>query len=438
MKLWNVPLQHWLRRWADPLFPTLALLTMAAACAPRAVAPEAIRPADLPRAEPALRVGLAVDTAAVELGSSGGMALVESAARDRVVARVRGGDRVTVASAAEGTLSITGADGRLIATARSPLVVRAEAGSSLHVGERTYRGSALVQEASAGRVTVINVVDMEAYLLGVVPHEIGRVGEDLLAAARAQAVAARTYAIAHRNRRAALGFDVFATVQDQVYGGSGSEHDVTSRAVRETQGEVLLYRGVPVETYYHSTCAGRTAAIEEVWNDQPRPYLVSIVDVNPRTGQPYDHFSNRFRWTQRWSATEINGILARTLADSVPAGVAGVGELRDMQILERTPSGRVARMSVATTTATFHIGRDRLRWILQTPTGAILNSSLLHEVELTRDATGRVTELAIHGGGWGHGIGMCQVGAMGRARDGQDHHTILTTYYPGTELRRLY
>jgi stage II sporulation protein D len=95
-------------------------------------------------------------------------------------------------------------------------------------------------------------------------------------------------------------------------------------------------------------------------------------------------------------------------------------------------------MAIETTTATFHIGRDRLRWILRTPGGAILNSSLLHQAELTRDANGRVTELAIHGGGWGHGIGMCQVGAMGRARAGQDYRAILTTYYPGTELRRLY
>jgi stage II sporulation protein D len=296
----------------------------------------------------------------------------------------------------------------------------------------------LVQAASAGRVTAVNVVDMETYLLGVVPHEIGRVGEDLLEAAKAQAVAARTYAVAYLGRRAALGFDVFATVQDQVYGGAGSEHGVTSRAVHETHGVVALHNGVPIEAYYHSTCAGRTAAIDEVWPAEPRPYLVSVVDVNPRTGQAYDHFSNRFRWTQEWTEQQINEILARTLADSVPAGVRSVGELRDMRILERTESGRVARMRIETTTATFHIGRDRLRWILPTPGGAILNSSLLHEIVVTRDAAGRATHLAIHGGGWGHGIGMCQVGAMGRARDGQDYRAIMATYYPGTELRRLY
>jgi stage II sporulation protein D len=385
-----------------------------------------------------VRVGLVVDTTVVEIGSTAGFTLVETAAGERVIGRAGAAERWRVSAGADAALQVTAADGRVVGTGRSPLVARPEAGGTVTIAGRNYRGSALVQTASPGRVTAINVVDMEAYLLGVVPHEIGRVGEDLLEAAKAQAVAARTYAVAYLGRRAALGFDVFATVQDQVYGGAGSEHDVTSRAVRETAGEVALFNEQPIQAYYHSTCAGRTAAIEEVWNDRPRPYLVSVSDVNPQTGQAYDHFSNRFRWTQVWTAAEINPILARTLADSLPAGVTSVGELRNMEILERTPSGRVARMRIETTTATFHIGRDRLRWILATPAGAILNSSLLHEIQMRRNAAGRVTELTIHGGGWGHGIGMCQVGAMGRARDGQNYRSILSTYYPGIEIRRLY
>jgi len=443
MKQWVVPVKRSRRRSAEKVAALAAVMVMAA-CAPRAVepgpapAPEPAPVAGLPRAEPSVRVGLAVDTSAVEIGSSAGFTLYESAAGDRVVGRAGAGERWRIAAAGDGTLHVTAADGRVVGSGRSPLVARPSAGGTIAVGARSYRGSAVVQTANAGRVTAINVVDMEAYLLGVVPHEIGRVGEDLLEAAKAQAVAARTYAVAYLGRRASLGFDVFATVQDQVYGGAGSEHDVTSRAVRETEGIVSLFRGTPIEAYYHSTCAGRTAAIDEVWNSGPRPYLVSVVDVNPRTGEAYDHFSNRFRWTQQWTAQEINQILGRTLADSLPAGVRTVGELRDMRILERTASGRVARMRIETTNGTFHIGRDRLRWILQTPAGQILNSSLLHEIEVAHDGAGRATRLTVHGGGWGHGIGMCQVGAMGRARDGQDFRTILTTYYPGTELRRLY
>jgi stage II sporulation protein D len=382
-------------------------------------------------------VGIAVDTNVVELGSTAGFELSVGAA-DRLIACAGVGERWTVTVTPNGALRVSGPDGAAVSATPGPLLARPARGSQIMIAGQPYRGSALVQSPRAGRVTAINLVDLEDYLLGVVPHEIGRVGEDLLEAAKAQAVAARTYAIAHRGRRSALGFDYFATVQDQVYGGSAGEYEVASRAVRETAGEILLYRGVPIEAYYHSTCAGRTAAIEEVWNDQPRPYLVSVVDVNPQTGQAYDHFSSRFRWTQRWSGQQLNQILNRTLADSLPSGVNSVGEVRDIRILERTQSGRVARMRVETSTATFHLGRDRLRWIFLTPEQRILNSSLIQEIELTRGPDGRVTEIAFVGGGWGHGIGMCQVGAMGRARHGQNYRTILSVYYPGTELRRLY
>src|SRR5690606_24745040 len=126
---------------------------------------------------------------------------------------------------------------------------------------------------------------MENYLLGVVPFEIGRVGPDLVEASKAQAVAARTYAIRYLGRRDSLGFDVFATVEDQVYGGAEGEHEPVSVAVRETAGQILTYGREPIEAFYHSTCGGVTAAIEEVWDEPPRPYLRSVIDVNPVTGE---------------------------------------------------------------------------------------------------------------------------------------------------------
>jgi stage II sporulation protein D len=408
---------------------------MLAACAPRPL-PEPVAPVALPRFEPTVRVGLVVDTSAVELSSTAGFTVHDGSAGNRAVGRVSANENRAVRVRADGSLELM--DGtRAVASGRGPFLFRPARGSTLNVSGRPYRGDVLVQGSRPGRVTAINVVELETYLLGVVPHEIGRVGEDLLQAAKAQAVAARTYAVAHRGRREALGFDYFATVQDQVYGGSRDEHDVTNRAVRETAGEVLLYGGVPIEAYYHSTCAGRTAALEEVWDGPPRPYLVSVADINPETGQAYDHFSSRFEWSVRWSADELAGILRTTLADSLPAGVSSIGEIRDMRVLERTPSGRVARMRIETSTTTFHVGRDRVRWILLTPQGNALNSSLF-EVTLERDPAGRVLHVIADGGGWGHGIGMCQVGAMGRARHGQDYRTILSTYYPGTQLRRLY
>ena len=99
-------------------------------------------------------------------------------------------------------------------------------------------------------------------------------------------------------------------------------------------------------------------------------------------------------------------------------------------------ASRVRRLRLETDVATFTLGRDRVRWILTPNRGGLLNSSKF-DVRLERDGT-RVTAIVAEGGGWGHGIGMCQVGAMGRARAGQDYRTILGTYYPGTELRELY
>jgi stage II sporulation protein D len=343
---------------------------------------------------------------------------------------------VTVRAGNDGELIVHAGQAEI--RAGGTVVARPVGAGQLAIGGRPYRGTALIRYAGPGRVTAINQVDMENYLLGVVPHEIGRVGPELLEAAKAQAVAARTYAFRYLGRRESLGFDVFATVQDQVYGGLEGEHEPVSRAVRDTAGEILTYAGEPIEAFYHSTCAGQTAAIEEVWpTEQPRPYLVSVLDVNPATGEAFDVTSSRFRWTETWSADQLRQIFNRTLADSLPPGVAEVGELRDFAVLERTHSGRIARMRITTSAATFDVGRDRIRWIFLTPAGNILNSSKF-DVRTVRDERGAVAEVIAEGQGWGHGIGMCQVGAMGRARAGQDYRTILRTYYPGSAITSLY
>ena len=403
-------------------------LAAAAGCAtPRAEAP------GLPGREPLVRVGLMVDTTQVSLSSTTDLEIVDPAS-----------ERVLLSAVSGDSMMVSGTDVGLIAmspqTAVEASVLRARASGQgfLRVNGQSYRGTVLVRATTPGRLTVVNEVDMENYLLGVVPYEIGRVGPELLEASKAQAVAARTYAIRYLGRREALGFDVYATVDDQVYGGAEGEHPPVSEAVLATRGEILVYGGEPIEAFYHSTCSGRTAAIEEVWpTEEPRPYLVSVVDVDPATGVAFDRRSSRFEWSQRWPADELQAILAETLADSLPAGVSEVGELRDFEVLERTPSGRIATMRITTSNGTFHVGRDRIRWIFLTPEERILNSSMF-DVQVERATDGTVAAVVAQGGGWGHGIGMCQVGAMGRATAGQDYRTILQAYYPETEIEKLY
>ena len=411
-----------------PAPPAVPVPPSAPPVAPAPEAPE-IRPVT---GAPTVRVGLLVDTPQVRISSSTGFEVSSGGA---TLGRGLAGETVTV-SASGGQLRVVGATGSTVATGTGPLLFHPLDDGMVSIGGKPYRGDALVQATAAGRVTAVNVLDVERYLLGVVPQEIGRLGDTLIEAAKAQAVAARTYAVKYMGRRASQGFDVFATTEDQVYGGAGAEHPTVDRAVLETAGEIIAYNGQPIEAYYHSTCAGRTAAIDEVWNERPVPYLVSVSDIDPATGEGYDQRSGRYRWTQRWTVQQITGILNRTLADSLPAGVSSIGTIRDMRVLERTPSGRIRALRIRTSNGDFTVGKDRIRWIFLTPAGVPLNSSKF-DVQLVRDA-GQVTEVVATGGGWGHGIGMCQWGAMGRARAGQDYRTILGAYYPGTTIRDLY
>jgi stage II sporulation protein D len=330
------------------------------------------------------------------------------------------------------------ADGRVAGRARyglqPPVVVRAADGGVVELRGAPYRGAILVQGAGQGGLTFVNRLDVESYLLGVVPRETGDVDAAAYEMVKAQAVAARTYAIGHLGGRASLGFDVYPGTQDQVYGGVQAEREMISRAVRETAGEVATYGGRPIDAYYHSTCAGRTAAIDEVWNVNPVPYLVSVEDVDPRTGQAYDRASSRFTWTERWTHAQLVAVLNRTLADSLRG--RRIRAIEDLDVRSRTPSGRVRALRIDTDAGSFTVGRDRVRWILAPARGGILNSSKF-DVRMERSG-GEVSSIVAEGGGWGHGIGMCQVGAMGRARAGQDYRTILQAYYPGIQIERMY
>jgi stage II sporulation protein D len=379
-----------------------------------------------------VRVVVAGDVPALALDAASGLLI--SAGDGRTLLRAAPGERVRVEPdpVQRGRLRmVRGAD-----TVAVPgmLVATAPAGGWVKVDGTAYRGDAVVRR-SAGRVTAVNRVAMEEYLLGVVPKEIGPVGEELAAAARAQAVASRTYALRRVLARPDAGVHLHASTRDQVYAGVDAERPVATRAVRATRGEALLFRGEPIDALYHSTCAGATAARDEVWGGAAYPYLAAMIDVSPRTGQPYDRESRRSRWTVRWTAAQLAATLAPVLRDSLPRGAgAAVTELRT---LERLPSRRAAGVRVHTTAGDVVLRGEPVRWLLRGPDGEPLPSMKFHLV-VGRDASGGLASVTAQGRGWGHGVGMCQFGAIGRAREGQDHRTILRAYYRRTSLRRLY
>ena len=369
-------------------------------------------------------LGIAACMSLASPGGTGNVPVVRSSyknGREQIV-------RIALATAAPAT---TAPD---FAAVKVPVVVRPDANSPFVVwnGKR-YRGDLIVTPTDSG-LLVVNRLPMDDYLRGVVPLEIGNRTAAEFAAVQAQAVAARTYAYKHLNDSRA--FDMYATVQDQVYGGTDAEKPQADSAVTTTADVVVLYAGQPITTPYHSTCGGSTAAVSEVWYSQPdEPYLRPVSDRIPGTDHFYCDPSPRFSWTQSFDGAGLRAVMEKYLAAYTNAPKAGVGRITDLRELGRTPSGRLAALAVQTDSGTYTLRGNDIRFVLRDPKGAILNSTF---ISIARETSGgEVSSLSVNGRGYGHGIGMCQWGAIGRARAGQNFRTILETYYPGTTIGRI-
>jgi stage II sporulation protein D len=276
---------------------------------------------------------------------------------------------------------------------------------------------------------------MESYLLGVVSAEMGRRSSSEQAALRALAVVSRTYAFRNLRRWRSEGFDLYATVSDQAYGGIGAETPEGRAAVSETRGRVLTYNGAPIEAFYYSTCGGRTADGYEVFRGASRPYLRSGADATPQ-GTAYCSISPRYHWREEWSGSSLRAVLARYLPN--PGGKSlNLDRLADVRVTHRTGSGRVDQLMVSTGESELRVdGQSNIRQVLRTPGGDLLRSTAFTLV--VSGAGNSVSHLVAEGSGAGHGVGLCQWGAVGRARAGQGHEQILAAYYPGTRLERRY
>lgn len=321
-------------------------------------------------------------------------------------------------------------DSRAVPLRESPIVVRPlDPGGTIAFNGRHWRGELLVSAGDEGLI-VVNRLRMDDYVRGVVPLEIGTTSSGDVAAVEAQAVTARSYAVT-RLGNAARAYDMTATTQDQVYGGADAETPVGNASVDATEGLVLLYGGTVVNAPYHANCGGSTAAPQDSWRTSSEPYLQRVSDQIPGTNRYYCDQAPRFRWTRTFERDELRNAVARYVR-GLPGGAGGVGVVTNVTVAAVTPAGRVGTLTVDTDRGRWSLRGNEIRAALRSPAGELLYSTYF-SVEVVPGRAG-VERLVLKGGGNGHGVGMCQSGAIGRARAGQDFRTILRTYYPGTTV----
>ncbi|MGD2174012.1 MAG: SpoIID/LytB domain-containing protein [Candidatus Brocadiaceae bacterium] len=269
----------------------------------------------------------------------------------------------------------------------------------VEVGERRYRGTLLVR-AGDEQLMAFNLVAPEAYLRSVVGSEM--YVDWPMNALMAQAVAARTYMLYTERVKGYLG------PLDMAYKGVEAENRSTDLAVRLTEGIVLTYNGALFSAYFHSTCGGHTVAAERVFDEEPLPPL-SGVPCEWCRGSP----------VYRWRAVMPAARLAQGL------GNPAVKTVRSIQPVEKGPEG-YARFVVINGQVRMDANSFRLA------VGSKQVKSARFTVKSTEDG------FLFEGRGFGHGVGLCQWGAYGLAREGMDWQAILMHYYPGAEVLQLF
>lgn len=272
-----------------------------------------------------------------------------------------------------------------------------------------YKGELeIIPELKTGKFVFVNKVPMEDYLMGVVPAEMPSSWH--LEALKSQAVAARTYAVDSILAAPHSTYHVESTTQSQVYGGIKRETVRANQAVRETKGEILLYKDKPARTFYHSNSGGKTESPEHVWGYTGLLYL-------PVIESPHCKDATNFEWKITLSRTEIQEKL-KSLE---------VEEIKNIKVLETTASGRAKILEIEGKDKTVTMNAVDFRRAI----GQMVMRSLLFEIEV-QDEIFKIT-----GRGFGHGVGMSQWGSKGMAEKNYDYKEILAHYYRGTELANI-
>lgn len=325
-----------------------------------------------------------------------------------------------------------------------------------------YHGVFELVKTKNGYFNLVNMIEVEDYLKGVVPNEMPvHFG---LEALKAQSVAARNYVLSPRTK-SSPNYDVVDSVASQVYFGANTEKALSTQAVKETEGIVALYDWNLILAQYSSTAGGYTESYSHAFSDpttkefpsKEKPYLVAKPDILSQTplnteeaasayykSKPdsYDVRSTYFRWTREWSAEELKKALQATLATQSATGFVkpafnkgdSLDDLVELRVIRRGDSGKIIEMEIVTKSQTYKVYKELVVRRLITKDGkALPSANVVFENE--KDENGELISVKAYGGGFGHGVGMSQYGAGFMATELKLPFTkILKHYYTGISL----
>ena len=429
--------------------------------------PLEVHPAANPRRIPAISVGIGTDNAGgpglrgvIVLRGTGPLWLIDPNTGKRLKS-VPGGEDLLLHPQGKGVFQLDDARRKRLARfsrsialepkdpARHSLIlrdVRVEKGYDWSsVRDRQFKGRIEVR-ALRGRLYAVNQLPLEDYLYGVITREMPHTFP--AEALKAQAVITRGNGLfwTRHPRHAQHHYDVCDGQHCQVYAGVPGETTEGRRAADDTRGLTLYYKGRPAHTLFSANCGGHTQDSAELTGWSAVPYLKGSPDADASVAAPVTPWelerwltgrppvycnvpecagTSHFRWTRVVPAAELETRINR---------IRNIGRLRSVLALRRSRAGNVNSMLFTGSRGSVRVDREqRIRSVL----GLASLRSTLFVLETELDAEGRPSEFVFHGGGWGHGIGLCQHGAAGRALEGQDFRRILSHYYPGTSLKAL-
>ena len=326
-----------------------------------------------------------------------------------------------------------------------------------------YHGAfEVIQKDDRKGFYLVNLVETQEYLKGVVPNEMPvRFG---LEALKAQAVAARNYVLTPRTQ-AYKEFNVVDSVASLVYYGVNTEADLATRAVMETDGIVALYNNEPILALYSSTAGGYTESYSHAFSDPltkmfpsiNKPYLTAVPDKSEFKSledendaknfyeskvPSFDIESPYYRWRKQWAVGELENVLKTTMIAQSKTGFIhpafkqgdDLGKIKDIKVMKRGASGKAVEIELMTTKGCYRIAKELvIRRVFQKDGVSLPSANIVFEKKL--DNYGNVTDITIFGGGFGHGVGMSQYGAGYMATKlNQPYYNILRHYYTGINL----